>query len=201
MVFIKSKKIANNQNLTIFMKKTYIIEVDADKSDILTTIAEALKCKIIHCGYINEAIDIQKKRSIYNEIRILYAAMIIKEFKNGYGIGLDRLSSESREHDLVVFRYIFAKYCNKIGFSPTELGRILHRDHASIYHYLREFKTIGLKFALDNIEKTLDFIYDEVCGNAEDIEFYIKHKDECADIIEVIKKRIGYNETIPVKQL
>jgi len=68
-----------------------------------------------------------------------------------YGVKLEGLQGKSKKKELVFCRYLFSKYMYdnyKPQLSHADIGKMLHKDHATINHYLHHYQPI---FNTDNI--------------------------------------------------
>lgn len=73
------------------------------------------------------------------------ALEIMKEVAERFGITIDDLRSRSRMARLVDARAVTAFILTRhLGLSTTEAGRMMHRDHGTIIHYVSKVEGMFL---------------------------------------------------------
>lgn len=69
---------------------------------------------------------------------------VLRFYCGKYNVYKDVLLSKRRDKVLVDIRQKIAKDLREKGYSYSDIGRILNRDHSSIMHLIKERKCCGL---------------------------------------------------------
>jgi chromosomal replication initiation ATPase DnaA len=73
------------------------------------------------------------------EVKVNYNA-IISDVCASLGITLQDIQGKSKKSEIVTARFYTANKLREYGLSYSIIGRLLHRDHASIMHAVRTYQ-------------------------------------------------------------
>lgn len=64
----------------------------------------------------------------------LYSVIEYLADHHSLDVNIENLHSECRQSDLIFHRAIVAVILKMRGYGPSAIGRLLHRDHATVYN-------------------------------------------------------------------
>ncbi len=118
-----------------------------------------------------------------------YLDEYITEYCKKVDITLEQLKSKSRKRDLVEKRMIAAYFLrNKVGMTFLDVGKYLHKNHASVIHYINlTERFLGIYPHIKRLYNIADELYDEYSEKliiSYDMPYSISEKEE--KLIEIL---------------
>lgn len=84
------------------------------------------------------------------------------------GVSESDIFGEERKTDYVLARFIISHELKLYGLSASEIGRVIHRNHATIIHHLRKYRdeyntNPSFRDVSDDVSKRCSYVINYPC--------------------------------------